>query len=458
MRIIKQAIVAALFYISVLACADTNSDLQHFYSGLGFDTHINTPTTYQSQAAGYATLGSIYERNSVRNIQIMHIDVPGFRSGCGGIDLFAGAFSFIKSDQLVKFMQSILSAGAGYALNLALEVELPEVAHALQYMQTIANKINSGNFNSCSMAEDLVGGAWPKSRASQQQVCQDVGTHTGFFSDWAKSRSGCSTGSDMDSELNKAKADPKYKYRVYKNTNVIWDDVVERNAFLSGDEKLGELYMSISGTVVFDQNGAITTYGSKVTNANFIKALLYGGKLPTYTCADSSKTCLNVSFSSSTYQTITATGALVPQVKAMLSDIYTRIKSNQTLTDGEIGLISLTQSPVFSVISANAQEGLGIQGLDTFAQMVATDLLADYLSNALDVIQSSLAGTQLDKNNIQALIHSIQTARTFVDKFDQKTRAKFQQALSINLNVQRMMAQAMNTLSPQLRQATQEMQ
>lgn len=47
---------------------------------------------YQTQAAGYAALGSVYARNQVRTIRLAHVDVPGMRSGCGGIDLFAGGF------------------------------------------------------------------------------------------------------------------------------------------------------------------------------------------------------------------------------------------------------------------------------------------------------------------------------------------------------------------------------
>ena len=448
-------LMVAIFMSFTVANADTNSDLNSFFSGIGFQAHGNQPSTYESQAAGYATFGSIYARNRVRDIQIMHIDVPGFRSGCGGIDLFAGGFSFIKASQLVKFMQSILSSGAGYALNLALEVELPEIAHAMQYMQELANKINSGNFNSCEMAEDLVGGAWPKSRAAQQQVCQDIGSHDSAFSDWAASRQGCSTGGKVDTQLDKAKADPRYNYRVYKNTNIIWDKVIERNQFLSSDEKLGELYMTISGTVVFDKTGAITPYPSRITDSRFIKALLYGGKLPTYVCKDSGKTCLDVDFSANTYQNINPSDSLVSQVKKLLNDIYSKLKNDEKLTDEEMGMISITQSPVFNVISVNAMSGIGIQGLDTFAEMVAADLLADYLSQALDIVQTSLSGTQLDQNNIQQLFKSIQQAREFVEQFDEKTRAKFQQALAINLSVQNMMKGSMSDLAPMFRQAVQ---
>ncbi|ALA26650.1 conjugal transfer protein TraH [Piscirickettsia salmonis] len=438
--------------------ADTNSDLQTFFGGLGFAGHVNNPATYDSQAAGYATFGSIYERNRVRDVQLMHVDVPGFRSGCGGIDLTAGGFSFIKSDQIVKFMQSVLSSGAGYALNLALEIEMPEIAHALQYMQKLAQEINSGNYNSCEMGEDLVGGLWTKSRASQEHVCQDIGTHTGVFSDWAKARQGCSTGSDLDGQLDKAKKDPAYKYRVYKNTNIVWDQVVQKNTFLSSDKELGEMYMSISGTVVFDNNGGISTYASKAVDNNFIKHLLYGGKLPTYTCKDSGSTCINVEYSPNSFQTIAIQNALVNQVKKQLDDIYTHLKDDTDLTDEEKGLISMTQSPVFSVISVDAQEGIGVQGIETLAEMVATDLLAQYLEDALDIIQSSLSGTQLDQGNIQNLFKSIQQAREYVNELDVKSRAKYQQALSINLDVQKMMGQAMSSLSPMLRDALKNQQ
>ena len=132
------ASMALLF--SGMTYATASSDLNHFFNNLGYSANVTGASSYESQAAGFASLGSVYARNQVRSIQIAHVDVPGFRSGCGGIDIFAGGFSFIKSEQIVSFMQNILSNGAGYALNLALETELPEIAHAMQYMQKLANE------------------------------------------------------------------------------------------------------------------------------------------------------------------------------------------------------------------------------------------------------------------------------------------------------------------------------
>src|SRR3989338_9204396 len=104
----KSVILLLSWFISGVACASAGSDLNHFFNNLGFASNVTGSHSYESQAAGFASLGSVYARNQVQSLQLAHVDVPGIRAGCGGIDLFAGGFSFIKADQIVQFMQSIL--------------------------------------------------------------------------------------------------------------------------------------------------------------------------------------------------------------------------------------------------------------------------------------------------------------------------------------------------------------
>ena len=432
--------------------ATASSELSHFFDNLGFANNVTGSHSYESQAAGFASLGSVYARSQVRNIQIAHVDVPGMRSGCGGIDVFAGGASFIKADQIVTFMQSILTGGAGYALNLALETELPEIAHSLQYMQKLANDINNTNFNSCEMGENLAAAAWPKSRAEHQQLCEDIGMHSGGFADWAKARQECSTGGDIDKQLDKAKNDPAYKERVLLDTNVVWD-ALQRNAFIASDSSLAEVYMSISGTLVFDDKGAIQTYPSLASNQDFIKAILYGGKLPSYQCRDSGAQSKCVDINAQGSQMITQKDALVFQVQGLLDGIYNHIKDGTELTPSQKGLIELTQSSVFNLISASAQQNIGIQSSYELAQSVATDLLAQYLANSLQVIRASLAGKDIGTKNEERLFKSVQVAQQFVDHFNAESRARFNTALKTNELVQNNVKQALNSLTPMLRQA-----
>lgn len=447
---IKPLVAALALVLSSHVCATASSDLNHFFNNLGYTSNVTGASSYESQAAGFASLGSVYARNQVRSIQIAHVDVPGMRSGCGGIDITAGGFSFIKSDQIVTFMQNILSNGAGYALNLALETELPEIAHSMQFMQKLANDINGTNFNSCEMGENLAAAAWPKNRAAHQKLCEDIGSHSGVFKDWAEARQKCSTGGDVEKQLEAAKNNPEYKDRVLLNTNVVWD-ALQLNEFIKKDTSLSEVYMSISGTLVFDAKGGVQTYPSLATNQDFVKALLYGGRLPSYKCSDGGVPikCIGINVAGS--QTIESKDALVSQVQKLLQGIYENIKSGTALTPDQKGLIELTQPSVFQLISASAQQNIGIQSSYELAQSVATDLLAQYLANSLEVIRASLAGKDIGSINEEKLFKNLQIAQQFVEHFNSDTRARFNSALTTNQLVQNNVKQALNALNPILR-------
>lgn len=444
--------VALSITVSMKAAATASSDLNHFFSNLGYESNVTGASSYESQAAGFASLGSVYARNQVRSIQIAHVDVPGFRSGCGGIDITAGGFSFIKSTEIVKFMQNILSNGAGYALNLALETELPEIAHSMQFMQKLANDVNGTNFNSCEMGENLAAAAWPRNRAAHQRLCEDIGSHKGTFADWAQAREKCSTKGGVEKQMEVAKQDPEYKDRVLLDTNVVWD-ALQLNDFIKKDLSLAEVYMSISGTLVFDAKGAVQTYPSLATNQDFVKALLYGGKLPSYRCSDTGTPATCVGIKVAGHQTIDSKDALVFQVQTLLQGIYESIKLGTALTSEQKGLIELTQPSVFQLISASAQQNIGIQSSYELAQSVATDLLAQYLANSLDVIRASLAGKDIGRINEDKLFKNLTLAQQFVEHFNSDTRARFNSALTTNQLVQNNVKQALNALNPILRQA-----
>ena len=447
---IKVFMLVLSMLFSGQSSASASSDLNHFFNNLGYSANVTGTSSYESQAAGFASFGSVYARNQVRSIQIAHVDVPGMRSGCGGIDITAGGFSFIKSEQIVTFMHDIMSNGMGYAANLALETELPEIAHAMQFMQKLANDINGTNFNSCEMGENLAAMAWPRNRAAHQKLCEDIGAHTSVFADWAEARQKCSTGGEIEKQLDVAKNNSEYKDRVLLDTNVVWE-ALQHNEFVKKDKSLSEVYMSISGTLVFDAKGGVHTYPSLATNQDFIKALLYGGKLPSYKCTDSGTpvTCVEINASGS--QTIENKDALVFQVQTLLKGIYDSIKSGTALTPEQKGLIELTQASVFQLISASAAQNIGIQSSYELAQSVATDLLAQYLANSLDVIRASLAGKDIGRINEEKLFKNLQVAQQFVEHFNGNTRARFNEALTTNQLVQNNVKQALAALNPILR-------
>ena len=205
MKILLYSLCVGIFCFSSNAYGDISSDLNSFFNSIGQQAISKNNEVTNDQSAGFYTGGEFFPHSEAHAPQIMKVNTPGLSSGCGGIDLFKGGFSFIKADQFVQFAKSIMSSAGGYALNLALETAVPEIAHDLQYMQRVAQSANNSNLGSCEMGEDLVGGVWPKVRASQQQICEDIGLQNNKFADWSAARLGCSgSGADYDENLKAA--------------------------------------------------------------------------------------------------------------------------------------------------------------------------------------------------------------------------------------------------------------
>src|SRR3990167_280216 len=153
----RKTVLASLLAISVSPVwADVNSDLNSYFDNLGIMSNTTAPHAYQGQQAGYYSGGSLYARSSVRNVQLIDIELPSFRSGCGGIDAFAGGFSFVKGSEIVNLARNVMNNAAGYAFTLAMEQVTPQLANAMKYIQDMANKANQMNINSCETAEGLV--------------------------------------------------------------------------------------------------------------------------------------------------------------------------------------------------------------------------------------------------------------------------------------------------------------
>lgn len=380
-----------------IASADVNGDLQHFFDNLGFESNTTAPHAYAGQQAGYYTGGSLFARNAVRSAQLAYIDLPSFRSGCGGIDAYLGGFSFINSQQFIQMGKSILSNASGYAFMLAEESLSPEAANVLKYIQDMANKVNGLNINSCEASEKLVGGMWSKIRSSQQQVCEDYANNQGGVGDWSSAREACTDEGKFKEQMNKASADDKYKSLVIRNTNLAWK-ALKLNTSLASDVQLMELMMSLTGTLIVGEvgsNNGVKVLPSLATDDSLVKAMLYGGKARMYHC-DETSLCLNPRASDASVM-ISASNALKGQVDGLLNSIVQKIRTNQALDAKEIGLLQSTSLPIYKLLNVQvaALKDKAIIDYNSYSQLIAVDLLFQYLHESLNLVEASARTQQL---------------------------------------------------------------
>ncbi len=85
-------LLGSLLLITMPAVASVNSDLNNFYSSLGYEGNSTQGHAYEGEEAGYYSGGGLFLRNQVRSLQLVQITLPSFSAGCGGIDLFLGSY------------------------------------------------------------------------------------------------------------------------------------------------------------------------------------------------------------------------------------------------------------------------------------------------------------------------------------------------------------------------------
>jgi conjugative transfer pilus assembly protein TraH len=447
-------VLLSLLCLSQPIFADINGDLNNFFNNLGFSNNTTAPNAYSGQEAGYYTGGSLYARDSVRDVQIAQMDLPSFRSGCGGIDLFTGGFSFINSQELINSMQNVINNAAGYAFNLALESSTPEIANAMKYMNTLQTNINQFNMNSCETAAGLVGTMWPRTHAAQQQVCQDIGATQGIFSDYAQARQGCGAGGQMTSTLNKAQG--AYKNLVLKNTNIAWK-ALQQNSFLQSDPQLAEFFMSLSGTIILNNPGNSDSSGqqykvlaSLANDQSVLKALLHGGQASIYHCDETSADgCLNPSIQS---VTISENDALAEQVTHLLTDMVDKIVTDTPLTQEEIGLLNATRLPVYKMLNVQVAFANNKSVLDvaSYADLIATDILFQYLDENLSLIRTSSNTLQYPDSVMAQFMQSINQARASISETEQSAYAQVATSAQLIQQTQALEQMLAGSLSSQL--------
>ena len=395
--------VSLSLYAASAAQASLQTDMNSFFSDMSYASNTTSAKAWQGQAARYVTGGSFYARTGNRNIQLMSISLPSITAGCGGIDVYLGAFSFVSSDQIMAFVKQTMANAAGYFFDLALETTVPELKAAKDFIQKLATDLNRFNMSSCQAAKSLVDSVSSLWGESQQNVCQSVGGQNSLFSDWVASRQGCTTGGSYSSVAGKANG--AEKDQVLENINLMWD--ATKNSTLSSNQELRQFAMTISGTVIFGSAGDFRILPSQAANRDIVNAMMNGGKAKVYVC-DNSNACLSPTMND---VTISADKSLVTLVTNMLQSIESKAIADEALTEAEKQFINSTSIPLLSWIMDQSSLSVSQALFAQLADYIACDIYLQYLESVMKSVNSSLATKDYPGKNMAQLHTGLAEAR-----------------------------------------------
>ena len=406
---LKRRLLAAILAMSVSVSAQANvqTSMQSWFNDIGAYGNVTGPSAYQGQTMNLYTGGSLYMRTPVKNYQLATISPPGFKAGCGGIDLFAGSFSFINKEQLTALLRNIANNAIGYAFMMAVKSISPDLADLMQYLQDQISKINNLNINSCQAAEGMVAAIGSTlTDKTQEKEGKVAGASLNLFSDvfesWDAWKDRTKAKQTRDAAIS---ADARNK-ETFDPGNVVWRALLRVNGV---DNDTRQLMMSMTGTIIIvppgeNESGTSTDQkakwlykpGAKITFRQFVGDGSSATASLSGLICDEYAECKNPSY---TENGITA-GSFAKYVRdkivAMKSKVETRNAGGQGTMD--VALISASSLPVWKMLSLAANMPGGDFVVENHTQLVAVDVAHSYFTNLAKTLREAVQN-EMGKGN-----------------------------------------------------------
>ena len=364
------------------AVADVGQSMDSFMTDFGGAARVTGPSAFQGQSAGYYTLGNVWTRFPQKTTTLANLQLPSARAGCGGIDIFAGSFSFINASEIVAMLKAVANNAVGFAFSLAIDTVCPECSKIMQEFSQKAQLMNNLNINSCEMAQGLVGGIWPKGDLADKAICEAIGNSEGIFTDYAAAKHGCGTRGARAS--TNAAGGTKYDdVNPGVARNYTWT-ILKKSAFFSPggtfDRELAEYAMTLIGTIIYvppkdNEVGKFVPYAGDASST-LVTALLdgtQGASVKVFDC-DEPDACLNPGFKT---LNIAASKALRPRVAALIDGMVEAIRTDTPITEAQKELLQVASVPLYKILTVQAAYGRGMPTDDraTLAEIASVDLL-----------------------------------------------------------------------------------
>ena len=339
------------------------------------------------------------------------------------------------------------SAGA-YAVDVMLATTVPELKQVRDYLQDLQQKVNQSAINSCQLAQNLVGGVFPKTKASQEKICADqrMMGNEGWGSDYVQARMDCDNKESFDKALEKAKTNPELKKAIVLNKNLVWS-ILQNRDFLSSDHELAEMVMSLTGTIIFNKEGKVTNVPSLADSPNLINALLgTQEKAQIWKCteAGSTSSCLEVKL---TEINIPEQSSLTAHVRAYLRSMNDKLLQDQPFDLKEKSFLSLCSMPVWKfLVVLNTFYGEATTDLEEYATLIAHDLLQHYLAELLQEVATATKMAEFNEDLVKDIEKRIRSARTRVAAIQPIVGNKLKEKLLLIDNIAKIEKQVAATM------------
>lgn len=401
-KVFARKMTASAVALSIAATPVHAGFMEDFYTSAGAAVNVTPASVQKTQSMNMVSGGGMVWRVPQRNFSPFYVTPPSIKAGCGGIDIFLGAFGMANRQQFVQFLRNIGQNAAGLAFKVALQAMAPELNSQIQDIANTIAEWNRHFGSSCQAAKALMDSGPNEFIKEKVQSARLWMNSSGAASDY--------------SETDAAETDGRIAFNNVPDTvnsggkkvnsveqNFLWQLLNSGEMGFTDHEKA--VIMSLLGTVIYKKINTGTAdeipvpkpYSKIIDLHQLVGDPTSTVELPIYRC-EAGDDCLNPSVSATSGTVETGFANMVyTKAKNLRDDIVAR----QAPNINDLKLLTVTTSvPLYKIIQISALPSrtyLSDELLVNYSMVVAQEIATRYIEQvAKDVEKLSKASRDSD--------------------------------------------------------------
>lgn len=340
------------------------------------------PSSFKGQRRGYYNAGGFSGRWKMTNDYLVTAEPPRLSVGCGGIDLFGGAFSYMDPEYLVEKFQRILQAAPAFAFQIAMDNYCKPCKTAMDTLTYLTDQLNSMQINDCRMAKRVVQAVFDDDTTIMSEIRSEVVGDMNLSAAWSKNRQDfqestrANAGLPVETTEHALDGCPALFRQIYAGGSVI-----EAATGLVGLSGYAPFMRGLVGDVLSDYDHAHRLY-----HVRSLPACAKNDELRPDDLLDGSFDVMD------RYGDCSASSGTAVQdvVRNRLVTIANKIEAGQALTSDEEAFLGASSTAVFPGLRDAVRDDMADVFIDQVNRMVAMDYAAKILTDLYRATQIAL--------------------------------------------------------------------
>jgi conjugative transfer pilus assembly protein TraH len=370
--------------------------MQELFDSVNAQGNVSNPAVLQGQTMNLYTGGSLFMRMPKRSYQLATVTPPSWNAGCGGIDLFAGGFSYINKEQFVAMLRNIGSNALGYGFKLAIQNLCPTCDNVMQALQATAQAANRLNMDSCEAAKGVVNAALPDTwTRGKQNAAKNFGVDTNLFENITDAWTSVMNNESRANQTVNAAASARPEAKDALPTgNVVWKALKKLDG-ISDEQRM--VLMSMIGSTIFSTE-VMTSAPKKLVRKEITVETLVGARttsetitVPIWRCDTTSEDgCL-----SPTEDEIT-TRSFKTMVRQKMEKISDKLASRSTHDDmaSTLSFLNATDLPIYKMLAVTTtlnNTSMADALIGRYQDLIAAKYAEVYIQRGVSDLRAALA-------------------------------------------------------------------